>query len=70
MQNGVIYFPDSTNIGDDIQTYAASLLVNNPVFCNRERLDELSKKTRLLCNGWFMENPKNRYKTRLLKKCR
>ena len=43
MQNGVIYFPDSTNIGDDIQTYAASLLVDNPVFCNRERLDELSK---------------------------
>ncbi len=59
MQNGVIYFPDSTNIGDDIQTYAASLLVDNPVFCNRERLDELSKKTRLLCNGWFMENAKH-----------
>ena len=34
MQNGVIYFPNSTNIGDDIQTYAASLLIDNPVFCN------------------------------------
>lgn len=56
MQNGVIYFPDSTNIGDDIQTYAASLLVDNPIFCDRERLDELSNNTRLLCNGWFMEN--------------
>ena len=56
MQNGVIFFPNSTNIGDDIQTYAASLLVEKPVFCNRERLDEVTKNTQLLCNGWFMEN--------------
>ena len=56
MKNGIVYFPDSTNIGDDIQTYAASLLVENPVFCDRERLDEISKNTRLLCSGWFMEN--------------
>jgi hypothetical protein len=59
MQNGIIYFPDSTNIGDDIQTYAASLLVNQAELCNRERLDEFSEKTRLLCNGWFMESSKH-----------
>lgn len=59
MQNGIIYFPESTNIGDDIQTYAASLLVNQPELCDRERLDELAKKTRLLCNGWFMESAKH-----------
>lgn len=55
MQRGIVYFPDSTNIGDDIQTYAASLLVDNPVFCNREKLDEINDSTRLLCNGWFLE---------------
>ena len=59
MQNGIIFFPESTNIGDDIQSYAASLLVNNPVYCDRERLDELTNKTNLLCNGWFMESEKN-----------
>ncbi len=59
MQNGIIYFPESTNIGDDIQTYAASLLVSQPELCNREKLDELPEKTRLLCNGWFMENSKH-----------
>jgi hypothetical protein len=58
-QNGIIFFPESTNIGDDIQSYAASLLVNNPVYCDRERLDELTNKTDLLCNGWFMESEKN-----------
>jgi hypothetical protein len=56
MQKGVIFFPGSTNIGDDIQTYAASLLVDKPIFCDRERLDQISKSTQLLCNGWFMEN--------------
>lgn len=55
MQNGVIYFPDSTNVGDDIQTYAASLQVDDPVYCDRERLDKIDVDTRLLCNGWFME---------------
>lgn len=59
MQNGIIFFPESTNIGDDIQSYAASLLVNNPVYCDREKLDELTNKTDLLCNGWFMESEKN-----------
>ena len=54
MQNGVIYFPDSTNIGDDIQTYAASLQVDNSWCGDRGRLEERTEDTRLLCNGWFM----------------
>jgi len=56
MKNGIIYYPNSQNIGDDIQTYAASLLVKEPVFCNRERLDEITEETKLLCSGWFMHD--------------
>ena len=56
MENGVVYFPKSRNIGDDIQTYAASLLVDNPQFCDRERLDLVEAPTKLLCNGWFKED--------------
>ena len=59
MQNGVVFFPNSTNIGDDIQTYAASLLVENPVFCDRESLNRLEKEIKLICGGWFMENALN-----------
>ena len=56
MKNGIIYHPDSQNIGDDIQTYAASLIVKDPVFCNREMLDKITDETKLLCSGWFMHN--------------
>ena len=56
MRNGIIFYPNSRNIGDDIQSYAASLMVDSPVCCDRERLDEVTEKTRLLCNGWFKDD--------------
>ena len=56
MKNGIVYFQGSRNIGDDIQTYAASLLVDNPIYCERERLDEVQDNVKLLCNGWFMQD--------------
>ena len=31
-QNGIVYYKESKNIGDDIQTYAAWQLVENAVF--------------------------------------
>ena len=55
-QNGIIYFKNSKNIGDDIQTYAALQMVKDAVFCDREQLHQLKIPTKLLCNGWFMEN--------------
>ena len=59
MQNGIVFFPNSRNRGDDIQTYAASLLVKNPSFCDREQLHKVKTPTKLLCNGWFMEDAAN-----------
>lgn len=59
MQHGIIYFPNSRNRGDDIQTYAASLLVNKPIFCDREQLNKIQFPLKLLCSGWFMENADN-----------
>lgn len=55
-QNGIVYFKNSKNIGDDIQTYAASQMIKDAVFCDREELHLLTTPTKLLCNGWFMEN--------------
>ncbi|MXV38794.1 hypothetical protein GO491_08950 [Flavobacteriaceae bacterium Ap0902] len=62
MEKAIIYYKNSDNIGDDIQTYAALKLVGNPdYFLDREHLnkDLTAPRTRLLCNGWFMKNPKN-----------
>lgn len=56
MQNGVVFFQESTNIGDDIQTYAASLHIDNPAYLERERLDQVKEKSKIICNGWFMED--------------
>jgi len=56
MKTGVVYFQGSRNKGDDLQTYAASLLVNDPIYCERERLDEVQEDVKLLCNGWFMQD--------------
>jgi len=56
MHHGIVYYPNSRNRGDDIQTYAASLLVHQPIFCDREQLDKIQSPTKLLCSGWFMEN--------------
>lgn len=62
MKKAIIYYKDSDNIGDDIQTYAASKLVGDAdYFLDREQLNkELTPpETKLLCNGWFMKNPIN-----------
>ena len=58
-QNGVVYFKNSKNIGDDIQTYSAWKLVDNAIFCDREQLYQYQTPTKLLCNGWFMSNGAN-----------
>lgn len=58
-QNGIVYYKNSKNIGDDIQTYAAWQLVENAVFCDREQLHQYQNPTKLLCNGWFMNNGAN-----------
>ena len=59
MRNGIVYYPKSSNRGDDIQSYAAILLIEDAVFCDREQLNLIRKPTKLLCNGWFMENGAN-----------
>ena len=62
MKKAIIYYKDSDNIGDDIQTYAAlKLLGTTDYFLDRERLDEADVQpgTKLLCNGWFMKEPPN-----------
>ena len=58
-QNGIVYFKNSKNIGDDIQTYSAWKLVDNAIFCDREQLYQYQTPTKLLCNGWFMSNGAN-----------
>ena len=39
MRNGIVYYPKSSNRGDDIQSYAAILLIEDAVFCDREQLN-------------------------------
>lgn len=59
MRNGIVYYPKSSNRGDDIQSYAAILLIEDAVFCDREQLNLIRTPTKLLCNGWFMEKGAN-----------
>ena len=59
MRNGIVYYPNSRNRGDDIQSYAALLLIEDAALCDREHLNNIDKPTKLLCNGWFMENGAN-----------
>lgn len=67
MKYGIIYYKNTYNIGDDIQTFAAlKLLENNGIkqeeiiFIDRETLHEYNgEKVHLLFNGWFMSDPKN-----------
>lgn len=59
MKTGIIYYSNSQNIGDDIQTYAASKLVSNPIFIEREALHKITKNTPAIISGWFMTNPQN-----------
>ena len=59
MRNGIVYYPKSNNRGDDIQSYAASILTEGAELCDREKLNLIEIPTKLLCNGWFMENGEN-----------
>ena len=59
MRNGIVYYPNSKNRGDDIQSFAALLLSEDAVLCDREQLNVIEKPTKLLCSGWFMENGLN-----------
>ena len=59
MRHGIVYYPKSGNRGDDIQSYAASLLTEDAVLCDREQLNDIKIPTKLLCNGWFMANGAN-----------
>lgn len=58
----VVYFKDSLNIGDDIQTYAAArLLPKVDYYLDRESLNKppTDEKIKLICSGWFMKKPEN-----------
>lgn len=59
METGIIYYSNSQNLGDDIQSYAASRLVSNPVFIERENLNSISKPMKAILSGWFMHHPEN-----------
>lgn len=58
----VVYYKDSLNIGDDIQTYAAArLLPKVDYYLDRESLHNppTDEKIKLICSGWFMKKPEN-----------
>lgn len=62
MKKAIIYYKNSDNTGDDIQTFAAlKLLGATDYFLDRERLDQVDVEpgTKLLCNGWFMKQPQH-----------
>lgn len=60
MNLGVVINNESNNYGDDIQTIAAArLLPKVDYYLDRENLNSpgTSNKIKLLCNGWYMNNP-------------
>lgn len=60
MKLGVIAYPGSINIGDEIQSVAAArLLPRIDEYIDREGMKELklNDPVKLICNGWFMEEP-------------
>ena len=56
MKYGVIYYKDTDNIGDDIQSYAAmQFLPHLDYLIDRERLDEkLNEPVAVIMNGWYL----------------
>lgn len=64
MKYGIIVFKDTENIGDDIQSYAASkLLPHVDYFIEREHIDTFVPKdkefVKVIMNGWFMHYKHN-----------
>ena len=47
MRNGIVYYPKSNNRGDDIQSYAASILTEGAELCDREKLNLIEIPTKL-----------------------
>jgi len=60
MKYGVVFYKESINIGDEVQTLAAIKLLNeeNVVLLDRENLanEVQNEEVKLLCNGWFMHD--------------
>jgi hypothetical protein len=60
MKLGIIEYPGSMNIGDEIQSVAAErLLPKIDEYIDREGMKKFKSngKVKLICNGWFMEEP-------------
>ena len=64
MRQGIVYYPNSSNRGDDIQTYAASLLTEDAMLCDREHLNDIKTPTKLLCNGYVKHKFLHSYQSR------
>lgn len=59
MKYAVLSYPDSINLGDDVQSIAAMrLLPKVDYLIPREELHTFDKKCKLICNGWFTEDAK------------
>ncbi len=62
MKYGVISYPGSINIGDEVQSVATErLLPSVDYYLPREELNKppTDEHVKLVCNGWFMDKPKN-----------
>jgi Chromosome segregation ATPases len=64
MKYGIIYYKETDNIGDDIQSYAAAqLLPSVDCLVDRESLNEFSlpgnEKAAVIFNGWFLHKKYN-----------
>lgn len=59
MSRAVIYYKDTDNIGDDVQTLAASQLIGNvTTYLDREQMHSYDgPEVSALCNGYFMWDP-------------
>lgn len=61
MKYGIMYYKETDNIGDDIQTYAATrFLPHIDYYIDREKLNSFvpyeKEKVSVIMNGWFLHN--------------
>lgn len=58
-------YPRSSNLGDDIQTLAATQYLQSPQFVDRDRLSlsqiNRANEPKLILNGWWTHDPKNAF---------
>ncbi len=61
MNTAIVGYPSSVNLGDWVQSLVIEFVWKKEfVAINREQLHKYrGPKVRLICNGWFMENPEN-----------